>query len=213
MTEFWESAFKDKQEMWGSAPADSAITATNLFLEKSLKHILIPGFGYGRNAKVFTDKGLKVTGIEISETAINLAKQHFGETVTVHHGGVGDMPFDNKLYDGIFCYALIHLLNENERAKLIADCYRQLKPDGLMIFVAISTNTPTYGEGTRLGKDWFVTKHGVKLFYYKPESIEEEFGNYGLLESTEISEPAKNMGNKPSQKFWQIVCKKEADAK
>ena len=208
MTEFWESAFKDKQEMWGSEPADSAITTANLFLEKGLKNILIPGFGYGRNAKVFTDKGFKVTGIEISDTAISLAKKHFGDTVTVHHGGVGAMPFDQKLYDGIFCYALIHLLNEDQRAKLINDCYEQLSPGGYMVFVAIATSTTTYGEGTKLGGDWFETKHGVKLFYYKPESIQKEFGHYGLTEAIEINEPAKHMANKASQKFWEIVCKK-----
>ena len=33
------------------------------------------------------------------------------------------MPFDKALYDGIFSYALIHLLNEKERGKLTNDCY------------------------------------------------------------------------------------------
>ena len=121
MTEFWETNFRDKQAMWGSDPADSAITTANLFLEKGLKDVLIPGFGYGRNAKVFTDKGFNVTGIEISQTAIALAKQRHGDHITVHHGSVGEMPFDNNIYDGIFCYALIHLLNEEERASLIKD--------------------------------------------------------------------------------------------
>lgn len=119
------------------------------------------------------------------------------------------MPFDQKLYDGIFCYALIHLLNEKERAKLVNDCYNQLRPDGYMVFVAISKNTATYGEGIELSKDRFETKHGVKLFYYDSESVDKEFGNYGLIEAIEIYEPAKNMENKPSQKFWQITCRKK----
>ena len=34
-----------------------------------VKDILIPGVGYGRNAKVFIDNGINVTGIEISKTA------------------------------------------------------------------------------------------------------------------------------------------------
>lgn len=209
MPEFWESSFRDKQAMWGFEPADSAISTVDLFQKNELKEILIPGFGYGRNAKIFTDNGFNVTGIEISETAINLAKRHYGEDISVYHGGVSDMPFDQKLYDGIFCYALIHLLNEKERAKLINDCYNQLKPNGYMVFVAISKKTATYGEGLELSKDRFETKHGVKLFYYDRGSVDKEFGNYGLFEAKEISEPAKNMENKPSQKFWQIICKKE----
>lgn len=195
--------------MWGSEPADSAISTADLFLKNGLTEILIPGFGYGRNAKIFTDNGCRVTGIEISKTAIDLAKGHYGDTINVYHGGVSGMPYDQKLYDGIFCYALIHLLNAKERAKLITDCYKQLRSGGYMVFVAISKNTATYGEGVELSKDRFETKHGVKLFHYDPESVDNEFSAYGLIEAREINEPAKNMENKPTQKFWQITCRKK----
>ncbi len=67
--------------MWGFKPADSAIETVDLFLKKELHKILIPGFGYARNAKIFSDKGFKVTGIEISETAITLAKKNYGDNV------------------------------------------------------------------------------------------------------------------------------------
>lgn len=80
-----------------------------------------------------------------------------------------------------------------------------------MVFVPLSKNTATYGEGVPIGPDQFESKHGVKLFYYGPESINQEFGSYGLLETKEIDEPAKNMPNKPSQKFWQITCRKKAE--
>ncbi len=209
MTEFWETSFRDKQTMWGFEPADSAISTVELFKKQELKEILIPGFGYGRNAKIFTDNGFQVTGIEISETAIGLAKKHYEDRIKVFHGGVSDMPFDEKLYDGIFCYALIHLLDEKERAKLINDCYNQLRPGGYMVFVAISKNTATYGEGIEISKDRFETKHGVNLFYYGSDSVDKEFGKYGLMEAREINEPAKNMQNKPSQKFWLITCRKQ----
>lgn len=119
MTEFWEESFKDKKEMWGFKPADSAIATLELFKNIGLKKILIPGFGYGRNAKIFIDQGFDVTGIEISETAINLAQKRYGDNLKIHHGSVSEMPFDQYLYDGIYCYALIHLLNESEREKLI----------------------------------------------------------------------------------------------
>ena len=209
MIEFWESSFKDKQAMWGFEPADSAIATVDLFRKNGLSRILIPGFGYGRNAAIFNDNGFNVTGIEISETAIDLAKKHYGDHIKVFHASVCDMPFDRELYDGIFCYALIHLLNIRERIKLIKDCYNQLTPNGYMVFVAISKETPTYGKGTKLSKDRFKTEHGVNLFFYDLGSIEKEFGKYGLIEAKEINEPVRQIGNKPSQKFWLITCKKK----
>lgn len=209
MTEFWEASFQDKQTMWGFEPADSAIEALSLFQRHGLQKILIPGFGYGRNAKIFIDQGLDVTGIEISETAIALAKKHYGNELTIHHGPVGDMAFDEELYDGIYCYALIHLLDEAGRAKLISDCYRQLRPGGYMIFVAISTRDNAYGKGEPIGKDQFLTKHGVELFFYNADSIAKEFENYGLLESREIEEPAKHSTRPVTQWFWMITCRRD----
>jgi SAM-dependent methyltransferase len=207
MTEFWESSFIKNQLMWGFEPTDSAILTKDFFIEKKVKDILIPGIGYGRNAKVFTDIGIKVTGIEISKTAIDLARQN-GLNISIFHGSVTDMPFDHKLYDGIFCYALIHLLNHHEREKFIKDCYNQLKPNGYMIFTTISKDAPMFGKGKQLGKDYFETKDGVKMFFYDSDSIKQEFGNSGLIESTEIVEPHKNMENKPPFPFIMIKCQK-----
>lgn len=209
MTEFWESSFKAKQEMWGWEPADSAIEALRLFKKYALTKILIPGFGYGRNAKPFVENGFEVTGIEISETAADLAKKHFGGGIKLYLGSVSSMPFDQQLYDGIFCYSLIHLLSEQERIKLLEDCYKQLKPNGYMIFVSISKTDFRYGQGKEISKDTFQTWPGVTLFFYDSDSITKESGNFGLIEAREISEPLKDDGHKPSQRFWYIKCYKK----
>lgn len=205
--EFWESSFIEKQTMWGFEPTDSAILTKDFFLERNVKDLLIPGIGYGRNAKVFIENGINVTGIEISKTAIDLARQN-GIDSRIFHGSVTDMPFDNKLYDGIFSHALIHLLNKCEREKFIKDCYNQLKPNGYMVFTAVSKEAPMFGKGKQLDKDYFEIMEGVKMFFYDFDSIKQEFGKYGLVEFSEIDEENKNMKNKPPIKFILIKCKK-----
>ena len=132
-SEFWEKNFVEKQEMWGFEPSRSAVLTKDFFLERSVKDILIPGIGYGRNARIFKDNGMVVTGIEISGTAIEMAKKHYGPDMKICHGSVTDMPFDTCKYDGIFCYALIHLLDSGEREKLVRDCYSQLAENGYLI--------------------------------------------------------------------------------
>jgi SAM-dependent methyltransferase len=186
--EFWESAFIEKQEMWGFEPSNSAVLTKDFFVEKSVKNILIPGIGYGRNAQIFRDNGIAVTGIEISKTAIEMARKHYGTDMTIYHGSVTDMPFDNCQYDGIFCYALIHLLDSSEREKLIRDCYNQLSNNGIMVFTAISKEAPTYGKGKFISKDHYEIFDGVKMFFYDRASIYAEFNNAGLFEITEVTE-------------------------
>ncbi len=187
-TEFWEKIFAEKQEMWGMEPARSAVLTRDFFAAQGIRTVLIPGAGYGRNARVFSDSGMAVTSIEISGTAVALARKHFGDALTLYHGPVTDMPFDDRRYEGIFCYALIHLLDQAERAKLIRDCYQQLEEGGYMVFTVISKTARTYGQGTYLSPDRYEIFEGVKMFFYDHISIEAEFGAAGLLEITEIEE-------------------------
>lgn len=197
--EFWETVFAEKQEMWGFEPCRCAVLTRDLFVQHSLKNILVPGIGYGRNARVFTDQGMAVTGIEISKTALELARKHFGSAMTLYHGSVLDMPFDDAQYDGIFCYALIHLLDSDERVKLIRDCYRQLSPGGLMLFGAISKASPTYGTGTFISTDRYEIFERVKIFFYDEASVHEEFDRAGLIQITEVQEHFP---------FYLIICQK-----
>lgn len=197
--EFWESSFIDKQEMWGLEPSKSAVLTKDFFVSQSVKNILVPGIGYGRNAQIFIENGIAVTGIEISKTAIEMAGKHYGTQMTIHHGSVTDMPFDKYQYEGIFCYALIHLLAASERKKLILDCYNQIQKNGYMVFIAISKEAPTYGQGKFVSKDRYEIFDGVKMFFYDTESIHEEFDQAGLVEITKIKE---------SQPFFMIKCKK-----
>ncbi|MHC2836053.1 class I SAM-dependent methyltransferase [Bacillus sp. F9_6S_D1_P_5] len=207
--EFWESSFIEKQTMWGFEPTESAILTKKFFLEKNVKDILVPGIGYGRNAKVFIENGINVTGIEISKTAIDLAKQNGLEDVRMYHGSVNEMPFDNKLYDGIFSHALLHLLNGEERENFIKDCYNQLKPGGYLVFTTVSKKAPMYGKGKQLDKDYYEVMEGVKMFFYDSESVKNDFKKYGLVQVSEIDEPNKIMENKPAINFLMIKCKKE----
>lgn len=200
MTEFWEANFIDKQEMWGFEPAESTLLTKDFFVDNGVNNVLIPGIGYGRNAQIFRDNGMTVTGIEISKTAIDLAKKHCGMDLTIYHGSVTDMPFDDKKYDGIFCYALIHLLDDDERAKLIIDCYNQLTENGYMIFTAITKEAPNFGKGKLISKNRYEFHEGAKIFYYDKETVQTEFGNAGLFEIIDVNE---------NQPMFLIKCRKE----
>ena len=207
MIDFWEHNFKEKQTMWGFEPAESAIMVKDFFVREKTNEILIPGIGYGRNARIFLENGIDVTGIEISETAIRLARENNLE-IPIYHGSVADMPFDSKLYSGIFSYALIHLLNSRERKKFISDCYNQLKFGGYMFFATISKKDSLYAKGKPVSKERFEVMKGAKLFFYDTESIKKEFEKYGLRDFTEIDEPIKFNNDSPPMKFTLIKCKK-----
>jgi SAM-dependent methyltransferase len=209
MNEYWESRFRYEGAMWKFEPSDSAIYALNLFKTEKIKEILIPGFGYGRNALLFIDNGLIVTGIEISGSAIELARSN-GISCTIHHGSVTSMPFDNKQYEGIFCYALLHLLTKSERRFFLKSCFCQLKPGGLMLFTLASRQTSLFGCGKKIAKDRYEIAKGLKVYFYDSDSVIKEFSEFGFIEQKDIEEPVKFMDGEEPVKLKLVICRKTA---
>ena len=204
---YWESRFKNEGTLWKFEPSDSAVIALDLFMANGINNILIPGFGYGRNAKLFYKNGFLITGIEISKSAIDLAKSN-GLDCKVHHGSVTSMPFDETVYDGIYCYALIHLLNQSERKKFLSSCYNQLKTGGIMIFVVASKQMSMYGSGKLISQDRYEISKGLKVYFYDHESVVKEFSEFGLVECNNIAEPVKFMDGQEPMKLIFVMCKK-----
>jgi SAM-dependent methyltransferase len=188
MTEFWEEAYKTNQAAWGYEPSKSALYTKEFFLQNGVKNVLIPGIGYGRNAKTFMDAGIDVTGIEISKTAIDMASKHYGKEMKTLHASVTDMPLDENKYDGIFCYDFLHLLGCNERTKFIRDCYNQLSENGHMIFTVFTKEHPKYGEGKLISPDYYEVHVGARIFFYDKETVQAEFAGAGLCAIIDVKE-------------------------
>ena len=210
MKEFWENKFKDEKLIWGNEPTESAIETAEFFHKKRIKGILLPGIGYGRNANAFIEKRIEVVGIEISGTAIKTARKS-GFQFPIFHGSVLDMPFDNKKYEGIFCYSLLHLFNKKERVKILNLCYNQLQKNGLMVFVVVSTKTDMFGKGKLLSKNRYQLTKGLDVFFYNEISIKNEFSSFGLISVEEIDEPIKHIDNEPALKCYIVKCKKSIE--
>lgn len=208
MDSYWENRFKNEGVLWGAEASESAYYTLDLFKKNSIKDILIPGFGYGRNAKLFIDNDITVTGIEISKSAIKLAQKELSLETTIHHGSVNNMPYDNKLYTGVFCYALIHLFNSADRGKFIKHCFHQLDKNGFMVFTVITKENEIYRQGQRIEKNRCQLENGLKLFFYDNESIKKEFNDFGLTNTFDIDEPIKYIENQPPLKLKIIVCRK-----
>jgi len=208
MEEYWESKYREEGASWKFEEADSAVIAMELFKSEGFKHILIPGVGYGRNAGIFLKNGFILTGIEISRTAIDLAKEN-GRDFKIHHGSVLSMPFDNEIYDGIFCYALIHLLNKNERKRFLQSCFDQLKNGGLMVFVVATKKLSMYGSGKLLSKNRFEISKGLKVFFYDDLSVSKEFSEFGLVQFYDIAEPVKFVKGYDPMPLEFVMCRKD----
>jgi len=210
MQQFWETSFTNHRAIWGQQPATSALITSDLFVAAGIKDVLIPGVGYGRNAEPFLAQQMMVTGIEISETAVEMAKTTYGNKLRLYHGSVTDMPFETKQYDGIFCHALLHLFNPTQRAQLLKACYEQLSEGGYMVFTVVTVHSPNYGRGKEIATNTYEITKGGQIYFYDEAAILNEFSAYGLVSYKEIGEQIDAKNNQPAFSFYWVCCKKQS---
>lgn len=74
--QIWENVFATiPEETWRTAPPSKAMEAClSFFLENGVQSVLDIGCGVGRWAIYLAKNGLKVKGMDFSETAVRIAK-------------------------------------------------------------------------------------------------------------------------------------------
>lgn len=91
-------------------------------------HLLDAGCGSGRDARVFLQRGYRVSAFDASPALARLASEHLGQPVAVRRFSELE---EEALYDGIWaCASLLHVAPD-EMPDVLARLWRALKPGGV----------------------------------------------------------------------------------
>ncbi len=191
--EYWESRYLGEGKIWGESPSTSAHAALQLFRKHRVKTVLVPGSGYGRNTGLFSSAGFDVTGIEISETAFKMAGQ-FDPRSKFYQGSVLDMSFDNRRYDAIYCFNVLHLFRQPERELFLNQCFGKLTKRGLAYFTVFSEKESSFGQGAETEPNTFESKPGRPVHNFTEPDLRQQFHRFEILETGIIEDPEDHGG-------------------
>lgn len=145
--DIWEKEYKKQQLMTnGDKPQQDTLDFIKYIRKEHTVAIenttvLDLGCGTGRNSNYFAELGAKVTGIEISKTALQLAKDRAHEKnliVTYIHQSMGNaFPMADASCDIVIDVTSSNSLTEAERAIYLAETNRVLKPGGYFFVKAL----------------------------------------------------------------------------
>lgn len=198
---YWDEQFKESACIWGNRPSITADIALSHFKENQVHSILIPGVGYGRNSKLFTSNGFDVTGVEISSTACNLAR-NYDPRINLFHGSIFDVELPEEKYDAIFCFDVLHLFLEKERSRFIDKCSRFVRPNGFMFFTALSENDDYFGCGTEVEAATFEVKAGKYIHFFTELDLTNSFRQFTKLEGGQVIDSVSHA--KHGQKAYEV---------
>ncbi len=208
MSDYWNSRFILEGTIWGDRPSRSAEYALELFREREVRRVLVPGAGYGRNTRLFSSSGFEVVGVEISGEAFRIAEK-FDEKTRFYNCSVFDMPHDDE-YDAIYCFGLLHLFLRRERMLLVSRCREWLREGGFAFFVVFSELEKSFGKGRSLEHNTFESKQGRPAHYFTERDLLDHFRHFSHIE-TGILEDSENHGEEGFHRHMlrYIFCQKE----
>jgi cyclopropane fatty-acyl-phospholipid synthase-like methyltransferase len=206
LNEYWQQRYLAEGMIWGETPSRTTARALEMFRKNNVKKLFVPGSGYGRNTKLFSSSGLKVTGVEISLEAYRLALTY--DTATrVFNISVLDMSSLKDKFDGLYCFNVLHLFRETDRKLFISQCRARMKQNSIMFFTVFSEKEASYGKGTEVEKNTFESKPGRPVHYFTESDLREHFTGMEILD-TGITEDPEDHGEGPHTHILRYICMK-----
>jgi ubiquinone/menaquinone biosynthesis C-methylase UbiE len=176
--DFYDSWYESKM----GAFADQVQTqlAFSLFKPEKCMHVLDVGCGTGNFSIKLAKMGLQVTGIDVSNNMLKIAKNKAkveGVKIDFFNMDVHNMKFEDNSFDGVFSMAVFEFIHEPESA--LKEMFRVVKKSGRVLIGTINKDSK-WGE-LYLGKEHkensvfkyasLKTMEGlIKLYPEKPEA-------------------------------------------
>lgn len=182
-SDLWEEYYRRKDYHWGGGPVP---------LPKLRKGAMVLeiGCGTGNITIQALEMGYKVTGIDLSKTAIQTARERakargFNPDLDVMDVLMDDLPDD--VYDAVFLHHVLGSMWEEERIEAVKKTIAALKPGGDISFIDFATNDMRFGDGQMVERNTFLKGSGFIQHFFTVEEVNRLFPDLEPMRVEEIS--------------------------
>lgn len=160
--------------------------------------VLDLGCGSGDPADIEIAKEHRVTGVDISQTQIDLARQNV-PTGHFLHGDAASVEFPAGSFDAVVSFYTLEHIPRNEHATVLRRIYGWLRPEG---FLLISTEAGEYDD---VMGEWL----GVPMFIscFDPETLKRLVDEAGF-ELLETAIETQVEGGHEVPYLWLLACRR-----
>jgi SAM-dependent methyltransferase len=171
------------------APPDALVELVDSGKVKPCKTIDM-GCGAGNYAAYLASKGFDVTGIDISPSAIKIAKENAKKKGVKGNFLVADVLGDldevRETFDFAYDWELLHHIFPDKRRKYVQNVHKILNPSGKYLSVCFSEKDPELGGSGKYRK----TRLDTLLYFSSEDELRdlfEPYFNIKELKTIEIS--------------------------
>jgi SAM-dependent methyltransferase len=190
----WSATFAANPDMYGLAPSEAAVAAADAFAAAGVTTVLELGAGQGRDTLYLARRSFHVHALDYAPEALEAIEAHAGaaglaDRVSVElHDVRQPLPIDDAGVDASYSHMLLCMaLTTPELETLAADLRRVVRPGGLVVYTARTTDDAHYGAGVAHGDDMY--EHGGFVVHFFDRALVDRLAEgFELVDVTEFTE-------------------------
>jgi len=141
------------------------LTHDRVEIKRPVRRVLDLGCGNGRHAIYFAREGFEASGIDISATAVEWAKdwsRREGLEIDFRVGDITQLPYQDQSFDVIVSHGVLDHIRMEDAKRAVSEAARIIRPGGLFYLDLKSADDADFGSGEQAGKNTFVVGEGFE---------------------------------------------------
>ena len=207
-SQYWESNFLSKPEMFGLEPSKAAINTLNNFKEEKIKKVVELGAGLGRDTLFFAKNSIEVEALDYSPTAIKIInkkilKYKLSNFISTKIFDVRKkLPFKDNSVEACFSHMLYCMALTTMEVKFLnSEICRILKPEGMNVYTVRHTGDGDYKNGTHISEDLY-ENDGFIVHFFSEKKVKQITDGFNIIDIEKFEE------GKFPRKLFRVILKK-----
>lgn len=173
---YWNKRFR-KGLIYFKKPSKIIKLISPNLCNKTTNRVLIIGGGYGRNAAFLARRGFKVTSVDVSQKAISLGKELYGNlaNLKLYKKDILNLNFKRDSFDVVIGIYILSLFTKKELLQIFKNTRKTLMDNGLFYCNFLSTDDDEISKGIKAKKNLFVYEDGQLVKFYEESELKTLF--------------------------------------
>jgi ubiquinone/menaquinone biosynthesis C-methylase UbiE len=150
--------------------------------------ILDIGCGNGKTSMALMEEGYDVTGIDISEAAVQTCIKLYGNRMTAVCASATSVPLNDGAMDGAVLIHTLEHLDDDELREAMNELYRILKWNAKIFVRVFHKDDMRSDKGERIDENTVVRGNGIRYRYFTEDDLRGAFSDFNEVSIIRVND-------------------------